>query len=77
MISLVPFALVTVMFFSTEAIIGFVDTILSISENGGELEFEIAVLDGNLRFDVPVDFATANGAALGIYRTLHSFTIAA
>ena len=66
MISLVPFALVTVMFLSTEATIGFVDTTLSISENGGELEFEIAVLDGTLRFDVPVDFATADGAALGI-----------
>ena len=60
------------MFFSTEATIGFVDTILSISENGGELEFEIAVLDGNLRFDVPVDFTTADGAALGIQHYIYS-----
>ena len=53
------------------ATIGFVDTILSISENGGELEFEIAVLDGDLRFNVPVNFATDNGAALGIEHCIH------
>ena len=56
------------------ATIGFVDTILSISENGGELEFDIAVLDGNLCFDidVPVNFATADGTALGIEHCIHS-----
>ena len=54
------------------ATIGFVNTNLSISENGGELEFEIAVLDGTLRFDVPVSFATANGTALGIQYCIHS-----
>ena len=48
------------------------NTILNISENGGELEFEIAVLDGNLRFNVPVNFATADGAALGIQHCIHS-----
>ena len=59
-------------FLSTVATIGFVDTTLSISENGGEIEFEIAVLDGNLRFDVSVDFATADGAALGIQYCIYS-----
>ena len=60
------------LFLSKEATIGFVNTNLSISENGGELEFEIAVLDGNLRFDVLVNFATANGTALGIQHCIHS-----
>ena len=45
------------------------NTDLSIFEDGGDLEFEIAVLDGNLRFDVLINFATASGAALG--RSLH------
>ena len=54
------------------ATIGFVNTNLNISENGGELEFEIGVLDGDLRFDVLVNFATANGAALGIEHCIHS-----
>ena len=73
MISLVPFALVTIIFsLSTVATIGFVDTSLSISENGGELEFEIAVLDGTLRFNVLVNFATADDAALGIEYCIHS-----
>ena len=54
------------------ATIGFVDTILSISENGGELKFDITVLDGNLCFHVPVNFATADGAALGIEDCIHS-----
>ena len=72
MISLIRFVLVTVMFFSTEATIGFVGTNLSISENGGELEFEIAVLDGTLRFDVLVNFATDYGPALGIEHCIHS-----
>ena len=40
-------------------------TSLQISEGGGALEFVIAVLNGTLRFDVPVDFATANDTALG------------
>ena len=72
MISLVSFALVTMIFsLSTVATIGFVNTSLSISENGGELEFEIAVLDGDLRFDVPVNFATDNGTALGIQYCIH------
>ena len=52
--------------FLTDAVIGFVNTVLSISEDGGDLEFEIEVLRGNLRFDVLVNFATANGVALGI-----------
>ena len=47
------------------AIIGFVNTDLSISEDGGDLRFEIAVLQGTLRIDVPVNFATDNGTALG------------
>ena len=59
-------------FLSTEATIGFVNTNLSISENVGELEFEIGVLDGVLRFDVLVNFATVNGAALGIQHCIHS-----
>ena len=54
------------------ATIGFVNTNLNISENGGELEFEIAVLDGDLRFDVLVNFATDDGAALGIEHGIHS-----
>ena len=54
------------------ATIGFVNPILNISENGGELEFEIAVLDGNLHVDVPVNFATDNGTALGIEHCIHS-----
>ena len=71
--SLVPFVLVTMIFFlSTEATIGFVNTNLSISENVGELEFEIGVLDGDLCFDVLVNFATDNGAALGIQHCIHS-----
>ena len=41
------------------------NTDLNISENGGELEFEISVLQGNLRINVPVDFATADGSASG------------
>ena len=41
------------------------NTNLEISEDEGDLEFMIAVLEGNLRFDVLVNFATANGAALG------------
>ena len=41
------------------------NTSLEISEGGRNLEFEIAVLWGTLRFDVPVDFATANDTALG------------
>ena len=49
----------------TEAVIGFVNTDLSISEDGGELEFKIAVLQGNLRITVPVNFATADGSASG------------
>ena len=53
------------------AIIGFVNTDLSISEDGGDLRFEIAVLQGTLRIDVPINFATDNGAALG--KSLHSF----
>jgi hypothetical protein len=55
-----------------DAVIGFVNTNLSILENGGDLEFEIAVLQGDLRFDVLVNFATANGAALGIEHCIHS-----
>ena len=41
------------------------NTDLSISEDGGELEFEIAVLQGKLHTNVPVDFATADGSASG------------
>ena len=48
------------------ATIGFVNTNLNISENGGELEFKIAVVDGTLHSDVLVNFATDNGTALGI-----------
>ena len=48
------------------AIIGFVNTDLSISEDGGDLNFEIAVLQGTLRIDVPVNFVTDNNSALGI-----------
>ena len=51
------------------AIIGFVNTDLSISEDGGDLHFEIAVLQGTLRINVLVNFATDNGAALG--KSLH------
>ena len=47
------------------AIIGFVNTDLSISEDGGDLHFEITVLRGILRIDVPVYFATDNNSALG------------
>ena len=71
--SLVPFALVIIIFLSTDATIGFVNTNLDISENGGQLEFEIAVLDGTLHFDVLINFATENSDALGIE---HLFTIA-
>ena len=58
------------------AIIGFANTDLSISEDGGDLRFEIAVLSGTLRINVPVNFATDNGAALGKSHCLsiyHSF----
>ena len=48
------------------------NTILSISEDGGELEFEIAVLQGTLRFDVLVNFRTASGTALGIDHYINS-----
>jgi hypothetical protein len=48
-----------------------VNTNLNISENGGDLEFEIAVLEGDLHFDVVVNFATANGAAIGIEHCIH------
>ena len=48
-----------------EAIIGFVNTNLSISEDGEALEFDIAVLQGDLRFNVLVDFTTDDGSALG------------
>ena len=56
----------------TVAVIGFVNTALSITEDGGDLEFEIAVRRGTLRFDVLVDFATANGAALGISHYIYN-----
>jgi hypothetical protein len=49
-----------------------VNTSLSISEDGGDLEFEIAVLSGVLRFDVLVNFATADGVAIGIEHCIHS-----
>ena len=49
------------------------NTSLEISEGGGNLEFEIAVLQGTLHFDVLVNFATANDTALG--RSLHFCTI--
>ena len=48
------------------------NTNLSISEDEGELEFEIAVLQGNLRINVPVDFATADGSASGRSMQFHS-----
>ena len=51
--------------FLTEAVIGFVNTDLSISEDGGELQFEIALLQGTLRINVSVNFATDDGAASG------------
>ena len=50
----------------TVAVIGFVNTALSITEDGGDLEFEIAVRHGTLHFDVLMDFATINDTALGI-----------
>ena len=50
-------------------IIGFVNTDLNISEDGGDLSFEIAVLQGTLQIDVPVNFTTDNGTALG--KSLH------
>ena len=53
-------------FLSTDATIGFMNTNLNVFEDGGELEFEIAVLDGDLCYDVLVNFLTDNGAALGI-----------
>jgi hypothetical protein len=55
-----------------DAVIGFVNTNLSILENGGDLEFEIAVLEGDLRFNVLVNFAMANSAALGIKYCIYS-----
>ena len=59
----------------TVAVIGFVNTALSITEDGGDLEFEIAVRQGTLRFDVLVDFATTNDTALGISQYNYTFII--
>ena len=53
----------------TEVVIGFVNTNLSISEDGGDLRFEIAVCNGTLRINVTANFATDNGSALG--KSLH------
>ena len=52
-------------FLLTEAVIGFVSTDLSISEDGGELQFEITLLQGTLRTNVSVNFATDDGSASG------------
>jgi hypothetical protein len=49
-----------------------VNTNLNISEDGGDLEFEIAIFDGDLHFDVLVNFATANSSALGIKYCIYS-----
>ena len=47
------------------AVIGFLITELSGSEGSGSLDFDIGVLQGILRFDVEVNFATDDGSAQG------------
>ena len=48
------------------AIIGFINTSLSVLEDGGSLDFDIGVLRGTLRINVNVSFTTADGTAQGM-----------
>ena len=48
------------------AVIGFLITELSGSEGSGSLDFDIGVLQGILRIDVGVNFATDDGSAQGM-----------
>ena len=48
------------------AVIGFLNTELSASEENGPIDFEIGVLQGILRINVSVNFATEDGSAQGM-----------
>ena len=48
------------------AVIGFLYTELSVSERIGSLNFDIGVLQGILRINVGVNFATDHGSAQGV-----------
>ena len=55
------------------AVIGFLNTVLNISEDGGALDFNIGVIDGDLRINVTVDFTTNDGNAHGMSRGYYSY----
>ena len=48
------------------AVTGFLNTVLSVSEESGPLNFDIGVRQGILRISVGVNFTTDDGSAQGM-----------
>ena len=55
------------------AVIGFLNTVLDVSEGGGALDFNIGVISGILRIDVTVNFTTNDGNAHGMSSGCYSY----
>lgn len=48
------------------AVIGFINTVISVLEDSGHFIFDIGVLQGSLRINVDVEFTTVEGTAQGM-----------
>ena len=55
----------------TVAVIGFLNAVLNISEDGGTLSFNVGVISGTLRINVTVNFTSNDGTARCMSRGCH------
>ena len=62
---------ISIIFINSGARIGFSLLIYNVSEGDGTVNVSYRVLDGELGFDVDVNFFTSNGSAIGKYELYH------